>query len=210
MNKKVIAELNTTDDDKFHKNFGITSAKDTIRLASSMFGKEIIPLPISSTVTIHYSQSKIFKRQAVQLIRFCLKNGITKNKNIIQFLKENSVELKGRTFDRYKNLAEKELKNDLDADIWLSDKVQNALVHDYKDISDRYDRQLVLDDMLMQSLITQAVDKAMKFDNDPDKFYRYLDSNEMMKIQAISNYTMKNKSGINFKRIHGLQDKATY
>jgi hypothetical protein len=85
------------------------------------------------------------------------------------------------------------LENDLEADIWVSDKVQNALVRDYKDISDRYDRQLVLDDMLMQSLIKQAVDKAMKLDNDPDKYYRYLDFTEMMKIQAISNYTMKNK-----------------
>lgn len=54
-------------------------------------------------------------------------------------------------------------------------------------------RQLVLDDMLMQSLIKQAVDKAMKFDNNPDKYYRYLDFSEMVKIQAISNYTMKNK-----------------
>ena len=53
----------------------------------------------------------------------------------------------GRTFDRYKSLAEKELETDLDADIWLSNKVQNALVSDYKDISDRYDRQLALDDM---------------------------------------------------------------
>ena len=67
------------------------------------------------------------------------------------------------------------------------------LVPDYKDISDRYDRQLVLDDMLMQSLIKQAIDKAIQYDNNPEKYYRYLDFNEMMKIQAISNYTMKNK-----------------
>ena len=52
-------------------------------------------------------------------------------------------------------------KFDLDADIWLSEKVQNALVSDYKDISDRYDKQLILDDTLMQSLIKQAVDKAI-------------------------------------------------
>ena len=39
----------------------------------------------------------------------------------------------------------------------------------------------------------QAVDKAMKFNNDPHKYYTYLDFNEIMKIQAISNYTMKNK-----------------
>jgi hypothetical protein len=42
------------------------------------------------------------------------------------------------------------------------------LVPDYKDISDRYDRQLVMDDMLIQSMIKQAVDKAINFDNDPD------------------------------------------
>ena len=53
----------------------------------------------------------------------------------------------GRTFDRYKSLAEKELVIGLNVDIWLSNKVQNALVSDYKDISDRYDRQLALDDM---------------------------------------------------------------
>ena len=41
----------------------------------------------------------------------------------------------------YKSLAEKELENDLDANIWLSDKIQNALVGDYRDISDRYDKQ---------------------------------------------------------------------
>ncbi len=39
----------------------------------------------------------------------------------------------------------------------------------------------------------QAVDNAIKYDNDPNKYYRYLDFSEMMKIQVISNYTMKNK-----------------
>jgi hypothetical protein len=47
--------------------------------------------------------------------------------------------------------------------------------------------------MLMESLVKQAIDKAIKYDNDPDKYYRHLDINEMMKVQAISNYTMKNK-----------------
>jgi hypothetical protein len=140
-----------------------------------------------------HSKSKVFKRQTIHLIRFCLKSGTTRNKSILQFLKENKVVLKGRTFDRYKSLAEKELENSLDADIWLSEKVQNGLVQEYKDISDRYDRQLILDDMLTQSLVRQAVDKAMNFDNDPEKYYRYLDFSELMKIQAISNYTMKNK-----------------
>jgi hypothetical protein len=142
-----------------------------------------------------YSQtkSKVLKKHAIHLIRFCLKSEITENQNIIQFLKENAVILKGRTFDRYKGIAEKELENNLDADIWLSEKVQNALVPDYKDISDRYDRQLVLDDILMQAMIRQAMDKAMNFDNNPDKYYKYLDFSEMMKIQAISNFTMKNK-----------------
>ena len=175
------------------KFFGVISANEAIKLANtnSKSGKEILPLSFSDNGSL--SKSKVFKKHAIHLIRFCLKTGITGNENIIQFLKQNEVVLKGRTFDRYKSLAEKELENDLDADIWLSEKVQNALVPDYKDISDRYDRQLVLDDMLMQSLIKQAVDKAMKFDNDPDKYYKYLDVNEMMKIQAISNYTMKNK-----------------
>ena len=85
------------------------------------------------------------------------------------------------------------METDLDADIWLFEKVQNALIPDYKDISDRYDRQLVPDDIFMQSLIKQAIDKALQYDNDPDKYYRYLDFNEMMKIQSISNYIMKNK-----------------
>jgi uncharacterized protein YbcC (UPF0753/DUF2309 family) len=118
---------------------------------------------------------------------------MTKNKEIMRLLKENEIVLKGRTFDRYKSLAEKELENELGEDIWLSDKVQNGLVHDYKDISDRYDRQLAMDDVLMQSLIKQAVDKAIKLDDDPNKYYAYLDFSEMMKIQAITNYTMKNK-----------------
>lgn len=118
---------------------------------------------------------------------------MTGNENIIQFLKQNEVVLKGRTFDRYKSFAEKELEGDLDSNSWLSEKVQNGLVHDYKDMSDRYDRQLVLDDILMDNLIRKAVDTAMQHDKDPNKCYRYLDFSEMMKIQAVSNYTMKNK-----------------
>lgn len=60
-------------------------------------------------------------------------------------------------------------------------------------MSDRYDRQLMLDDMLMQSLVRRAIDNAINVDKDPDKYFKYLDINEMMKVQAISNYTMKNK-----------------
>ena len=52
---------------------------------------------------------------------------------------------------------------------------------------------MILDDVLMESLIKQAVDKAIQFDNDPDKYYKYLDFSEIMKVQAISNFTMKNK-----------------
>jgi hypothetical protein len=157
-------------------------------------GKEVFPSFSSSVLPVGArSKTKVIKRHAIHLIRFCLKSGIRRNNDIVQILKENEVVLKGRTFDRYKNLAEKELENDLDADIWLSGKVQNASVHDYKDISDRYDRQLVLDDMLMQSLIMRATDKAIQSEGDPQKYYKHLDTNEMMKIQAISNYTMKNK-----------------
>jgi hypothetical protein len=129
----------------------------------------------------------------MHLIRFCLKSGISENNNIIQFLKENEVILPGRTFDRYKSLAEKELETDLDADIWLSNKVQNALVSDYKDISDRYDRQLALDDMLTHGLIMQAVDKAIEQGQAPEKYYRNLDVYSIIRLQEASNQTMKNK-----------------
>ena len=179
-----------------NNNFGVKSANNLLKLANiskNSGGKE----DRLSTSTLlpqrSLSKAKLLKRQAVRLIRFCLKSGITTNKNIIQFLKENDIVLKNRTFDRYKSLAERELENDLDADIWLSEKVQNALVHDYKDISDRYDTQLLLDDLLVEGLIKQAIDNAIKVDNDPDKYFKYLDINEMMKVQAISNYTMKNK-----------------
>jgi len=111
---------------------------------------------------------------------------------MVQFL-ENRVVHKSRTFDRYKGLAERDLQNNIGADIWLSEKVQNGLVNDYKDISDRYDRQLVLDDILMDSHIRKAIDMAIQHDQDPDKYYKYLDFSEIMKIQAISNYTRKNK-----------------
>jgi hypothetical protein len=65
----------------------------------------------------HRSLLKLIKKHAIHLIRFCLKSGISENNNIIQFLKENEVILPGRTFDRYKSLAEKELGTDLDANI---------------------------------------------------------------------------------------------
>ena len=177
-------------------NLGMTPANDFTKVADVNNGEfqSDLALPLSLTSSsARLSKSKVIKKHAIHLIRFCLKTGIRENNNIIQFLKENEIVLPGRTFDRYKSLAEKELETDLDTGIWLSNKVQNALVSDYKDISDRYDRQLVMDDVLMQSLIKQAVDKAMSFDNNPDKYYRYLDFSEMVKIQAISNYTMKNK-----------------
>jgi len=177
-------------------NLGKTPANGFTKVADVHNGKSQSDLALPPSLTsssARLSKSKVIKKHAIHLIRFCLKTGIRENNNILQFLKENEVILPGRTFDRYKSLTEKELESDLDADIWLSNKVQNALVSDYKDISDRYDRQLVLDDMLMQSLIKQAVDKAIKVDDDPNKYYRYLDFSEIMKIQAISNYTMKNK-----------------
>jgi hypothetical protein len=68
------------------------------------------------------TKSKVIKSHAIHLIRFCLKSGITENQSILQFLNQNEIVLKGRTFDRYKSLAEKELQNDLDADIWLSER----------------------------------------------------------------------------------------
>jgi len=60
----------------------------------------------------------MLKRFAIHLIRFCLKCGITENKDIIKFLEENEEVLKGKTFDRYKSIVEQELENALDADIW--------------------------------------------------------------------------------------------
>jgi hypothetical protein len=90
-------------------------------------------------------------------------------------------------------LAEKELETHLVADIWLSNKIQNALVSDYKDISDRYDRQLALDDMLTHGLIMQAVDKAIEQGQAPGKYYRNLDVYSIIRLQEASNQTMKNK-----------------
>lgn len=178
------------------RTLGVMSDNNPLNLANFSNGSAKGVLPFSSSPLLakcSQSKSKLFKKHAIHLIRFCLKSGITDNQNIIQFLSQNEIVLKGRTFDRYKSLVERELANNLDADIWLTEKVQNALVGDYKEISDRYDRQLVMDDMLMESLINQAVDKARKFDDDPTKYYRYLDFTEMMKVQAISNFTMKNK-----------------
>ena len=144
-----------------HINLGVITVNNALHLANfnNKSAEEVLFFPSSTQLARHsQSKSKVLKRHAIHLIRFCLKSGITENNNIIQFLKQNEIVLKGRTFDRYKMFAEKELENDLDTDIWLSEKVQNGLVHDYKDISDRYDRQLVLDDMLMQNLMKKAVD----------------------------------------------------
>jgi hypothetical protein len=33
-------------------------------------------------------------------------------------------------------LAERELENDLDSHLWLSEKIQNVLIHEYKDTSE--------------------------------------------------------------------------
>jgi len=108
-------------------------------------------------------------------------------------LEENEVILKSRTFDRYKSVAEGELENDHDADIWLSEKVQNALIHDYKSICDRYDRHLLLDDLLIEGLIKQAIDEALEKYQDPDKYYRNLDVYSIIRIQEASDQAMKNK-----------------
>ena len=85
------------------------------------------------------------------------------------------------------------METDLDADTWLSNKVQNALVSDYKDISDRYDRQLALDDMLTHGLIMQAIDKAIEQGQAPEKYYTNLDVYSIIRLQEASNQTMKNK-----------------
>lgn len=153
--------------DKYPINLGGMTVNSPLNMAK-LSKSGVFTFSTSLSNKPQKSKSRVLKRHAIHLIRFCLKSGITDNQNIIQFLKQNEIVLKGRTFDRYKSAAEKELENDFGADLWLSEKIQNALVPDYKDISDRYDRQLILDDMLMQSLIKQAVDKAIKFDNDPN------------------------------------------
>jgi len=122
-----------------------------------------------------------------------LKSGITENKDIIKFLEENEVVLKGRTFDRYKSIAEGELENDLDANIWLDEKVHSALIHDYKSICDRYDRQLLLDDLLIEGLIKKSRDEAVEKYRDPDKYYRNLDIYSIIRVQEASDQAMKNK-----------------
>jgi hypothetical protein len=195
-NKKINIKLSAIREDRHDPNFGIRSANDAIKLANVNNDKFQLdrPLPPSRTSSSgRLSKSKVIKKHAIHLIRFCLKSGIMENNNIIQFLKENKVVIPNRTYDRYKSIAEKELETDLDADIWLSEKVQTGLVIDYNEISDRYDRQLVLDDLLTRSLVRQAIDKAAQHDNNPNKYYKYLDVNEIVKVQAISNYTMKNK-----------------
>ena len=178
------------------KSIGITSANDFTKVAnvnnSECQSDFALPLSLTSS-SARLSKSKIIKKHAIHLIRFCLKSGISENNNIIQLLKGNEVILPGRTFDRYKSLAEKELDTDLDANIWLSNKVQNALVSDYKDISDRYDRQLALDDMLTHGLIMQAVDNAIEQGQPPGKYYRNLDVYSIIRLQEASNQTMKNK-----------------
>ena len=177
-------------------SFGIEPANDFTKMANAKKGEfqsdRAQPLSLTSS-SARLSKSKVIKKHAIHLIRFCLKSGISENNDIIQILKENEVILPGRTFDRYKSLAEKELETDLDANIWLSNKVQNALVTDYKDISDRYDRQLALDDMLTQGLIMQAVDKAIELGQLPEKYYRNLDVYSIIRLQEASNQTMKNK-----------------
>src|SRR5437867_10736362 len=122
-----------------NNNFGVKSANDLLKLANgSGKTKPVLESQVSSSPSSRPSRSKIVKKFAIHLIRFCLKSDITENKNIIKFLQENKVVLKRRTFDRYKNIAVREVENDSNADIWLTEKAQNAVVHDFKDISDRY------------------------------------------------------------------------
>jgi hypothetical protein len=182
-------------------SIGITPANDFTKVADVKNGEfqSDLALPLSLTSSsARLSKSKVIKKHAIHLIRFCLKSGISENNNIIQFLKENEVILPGRTFDRYKSLAEKELETDLDADIWLSNKVQDALVSDYKDISDRNDRQLALDDMLTYGLIMQAIDKAIEQGQPPGKYYTNLDVYSIIRLQEASNQQKNttNKTGL--------------
>ena len=145
-----------------YKENDVTSANGFAKLAKIDKGKSPsdLALPLSLTdSSAKLSKSKVIKKHAIGLIKFCLKSDIRENQNISKFLEENEIFLPQRTFDRYKSLAEKELESDLDAHIWLNEKVQNTHISDHKDISDRYDRQLILDDQLIESLIKHAVDK---------------------------------------------------
>jgi len=142
-------------------NISVTPANYFLKLANPAGASQsVLRLAPVTSPARQYSKSKVFKKFAINLIKFCLKSGITENKDIIKFLKENEAVLKPRTFDRYKSIAEGELESDLDANIWLEEKVHTALIHDYKNICDRYDRQLLLDDLLIEGLIKKAIDEA--------------------------------------------------
>ena len=176
-----------------NSSFGITASIDLTELANKNNKSQSINRKAIPSLSSRPSRSKVLRRISIHLIRFCLKSGIRENKNIIKYLEENEIFLTGRSFDRYKSIAERELEIDCDANIWLSEKTQNALVNDYKDISDRYDRQLALNDTLTQGLIMQAVDKTVEHGQAPEKYYRNLDIYSIIRIQEASNQTMKNK-----------------
>lgn len=85
-----------------HTNLGGMTDNNTFDLANfnNKSGNDILLFPSSASLTKYsQSKSKVFKKDAIHLILFCLKTGITGNENIIQFLKQNEIVLKGRTFD---------------------------------------------------------------------------------------------------------------
>ena len=170
--------------------FGKTSAKPLMKVAKATQESDTFPLIVS---TSKLSRTQLLKNYALNLIKFCLKSDITDNIHILKFLKENGVNLKGRTFGRYKSIAKRELENDIDSEIWLSQKIQNVLIHDFRDIYDRYERQLLQDDFLLEALIMRAKNEALQKHSNIKKFYEYLDIYTIIRVQEASNQTMENK-----------------
>jgi hypothetical protein len=64
------------------KSIGIISANDAMKLANNnnKSGNEIFPSPFSSVFSVQgsLSKTKLLKKYVIHLIRFCLKNGISK------------------------------------------------------------------------------------------------------------------------------------
>jgi hypothetical protein len=82
---------------KANENIGMTPAIDYTKLANSNNNKSesypTLPPSLTSSLT-RPSKSKMIRKHAINLIRFCLKTGISENKNIMKFLEENGVVLR--------------------------------------------------------------------------------------------------------------------
>ena len=78
------SEVTSTSD----KNIGVTPANNFTKLANVNNGNSQLNLPLSlslSSSSARLLKSKVIKKHATRLIRFCLKSGISENKNISNF-----------------------------------------------------------------------------------------------------------------------------